>query len=104
MNKSLMLHALSLNDRILEPNRLPVAGHVWAYRKGDISREEFVGNAMSMLSLLEIIDADINWKDDIMAFDVTRRGKPMTVIISLRDDSLASDYFLFFRYLGPYWL
>lgn len=100
MAKSLMLHALSLNDRILEPNRLPVAGHVWAYRKRDVSREEFVGNAMSMLSLLEIQDAEINWKDDIMAFDVDRRGKPVTVIISLKDDSLASDYFYFLGVWG----
>ncbi|OIO75023.1 MAG: hypothetical protein AUJ57_01010 [Zetaproteobacteria bacterium CG1_02_53_45] len=92
---SVLLHALSLNDRILEPNQLPVSGHVWAYDKTDVSREEFVGNCMSMLSLLEIQDAEISWEDDIMAFDVSRRGQPVTVIISLQDDSLASEYFYF---------
>jgi len=94
-HSSVMLHALSLNDRILEPKQLPVSGHVWAYDKADVSREEFVGNCMSMLSLLEIQDAEISWEDDIMAFDVTRHGQPVTVIISLQDDSLASDYFYF---------
>jgi len=94
-HSSLLLHALSLNDRILEPNELPVAGHVWAYNKTGISREEFVGNCMSMLSLLGIQDAEISWKDNIMAFDVSRNGQPVTVIISLQDDSLASDYFYF---------
>ncbi|ATX81885.1 hypothetical protein Ga0123462_1016 [Mariprofundus ferrinatatus] len=95
MSTSLLLHALSLNDRILEPNQLPVSGHVWGYDKEHTSREEFVGNCISMLSLLHIQDAEINWDDDIMAFDVTRKGQPATVIISLQDDSLTSDYFYF---------
>ncbi|ATX79810.1 hypothetical protein Ga0123461_1396 [Mariprofundus aestuarium] len=95
MSRSLLLHALSLNDRILEPNQLPVSGHVWGYDKEDISREEFVGNCMSMLSLLVIHDAEISWEEDIMAFDVTRKGQPVTVIISLQDDSLTSEYFYF---------
>jgi len=92
---SVLLHALSLDDRMLEPNQLPVSGHVWAYDKGEICREEFVGNCMSMLSLLGIQDAEISWKDAIMAFDASRNGQPVTVIISLQDDSLASDYFYF---------
>ncbi|MDX8407408.1 MAG: hypothetical protein R8L58_03370, partial [Mariprofundaceae bacterium] len=96
MSESLLLHALSLNDRVLEPNSLPVAGRVWAYDKEDVSREMFVGNCISMLSLLGVDNAKINWKDDIMAFDVSYRQKTATVIISLRDDSLASDYFYFF--------
>ncbi|GAV20937.1 hypothetical protein MMIC_P1915 [Mariprofundus micogutta] len=95
-HSSVMLHALSLNDRMLEPSQLPVSGHVWAYDKAEASREEFVGNCMSMLSFLDIHDAEISWEDDIMAFDVTRRGSPVTIIISLTDDSLASDYFYFF--------
>lgn len=95
MSSSLLLHALSLNDRILEPNQLPVSGQVWGYDKDETGREEFVGNCLSVLSLLGIQDAEINWDDDIMAFDVKRKGQPVTVIISLRDDSLSSDYFYF---------
>lgn len=92
---SLLLHALSLNDRVLEPNQLPVSGHVWAYEKREVSREVFVGNCMGMLSLLDIQDAEISWEDEIMAFDATREGQPVTVIISLQDDSLASRHFYF---------
>jgi len=95
MSDSLLFHALSLNDRILEPNKLPIAGRVWAYTKEKISRDMFVGNCISMLSLLGIEDAEISWKDDIMAFDVSYQRKPATVIISLQDDSLASDYYYF---------
>ncbi len=95
MTGSLLLHALSLNDRVLEPNRLPIAGRVWAYSKEGCSREMFVGNCISLLSLLGVDNARINWKDDIMAFDVSFQAKPATVIISLRDDSLASEYFYF---------
>jgi len=95
MKTSLLLHALSLNDRVLEPNALPMAGRVWAYRKEGCSREMFVGNCISLLSLLGVDNARINWKDDIMAFDVRYGDQPATVIISLEDDSLASDYFYF---------
>lgn len=95
MSTSLLLHALSLNDRILEPNQLPVSGHVWGYDKQSISREEFVGNCISMLSLLGIQNAEISWDDEIMAFDVKRKGRSVTVIISLQDDSLTSKSFYF---------
>ena len=95
MSTSLLLHALSLNDRILEPNQLPISGHVWGYDKENICREEFVGNCISMLSLLAIHNAEISWDDDIMAFDVKRKGQAVTVIISLQDDSLTSKSFYF---------
>jgi len=95
MKSSMLLHALSLNDRILEPNRLPLCGRVWAYSKENTSREMFVGNCISLLSLLGVEDAAMSWKDDIMAFDVSYQKKPATVIISLQDDSLASNYFYF---------
>ncbi len=95
MNQSLLLHALSLHDRVLEPNGLPIAGRVWAYSKDDCSREMFVGNCISLLSLLGVDNAEISWKDDIMAFDVRFQKMPATVIISLKDDSLASEYFYF---------
>ena len=49
---SLLLHALSLHDRVLEPNQLPVSGRVWAFYKGEMSRENFVGNAVSILFAL----------------------------------------------------
>lgn len=95
MGTSLLLHALSLRDRILEPNQLPLAGHVWAFAKEECSREMFVGNCISMLSSLGIEDVEVSWNDDIMAFDAVFRELPVTVIISLKDDSLASDYFYF---------
>ncbi len=95
MGESILLHALSLNDRMLEPNELPVAGRVWAYPKEQVSREMFVGHCITLLSVLGVEDAEINWKDDIMAFDVSHRGQPATVILSLADDSLASSYFYF---------
>ncbi|HKI62363.1 MAG TPA: hypothetical protein VKA31_08725 [Mariprofundaceae bacterium] len=84
-----------MNDRILEPNKLPLCGRVWAYSKENTSREMFVGNCISLLSLLGVEDASMSWKDDIMAFDVSYQKKPATVIISLQDDSLASSYFYF---------
>jgi len=95
MKSSLLLHALSLNDRIFEPNKLPLCGRVWAYSKENTSREMFVGNCISLLSLLGVEDAAMSWNDDIMAFDVSYHKKPATVIISLQDDSLASSYFYF---------
>lgn len=95
MKKSLLLHALSLNDRILEPNHLPLNGYVWAYDKTAYSREMFVGNCITVLSLMGMEGAQISWSDDIMAFDVQRDGTPYTVIISLQDDSLASDFYYF---------
>ncbi|HXH73263.1 MAG TPA: hypothetical protein VNI58_10655 [Mariprofundaceae bacterium] len=95
MGTSLLLHALSLKDRILEPNQLPLAGHVWAFAKEACSREMFVGNSISMLSSLGIENVEVSWSDDIMAFDAVYREQPVTIIISLKDDSLASDYFYF---------
>lgn len=95
MKKSLLLHALSLNDRILEPNHLPLNGYVWAYDKSACSREMFVGNCITMLSLMGMEGAQVSWSNDIMAFDVERDGIPYTVIISLQDDSLASEFYYF---------
>lgn len=95
MSKSLLLHSLSLKDRILEPNRLPLSGQVWAYNKQKHSKEEFVGNCLTMLSLLGMHDADIHWKEDILAFDARWENRTFTVIISLQDDSLASEYYYF---------
>jgi len=95
MSKSLLLHSLSLKDRILEPNKLPLNGHVWAYNKEKHSKEEFVGNCISMLSLLGMQDASIQWKEDILAFDAKWEGRFYTVIISLQDDSLASEHYYF---------
>jgi len=96
MSQSVLLHALSLNDRILEPNKLPLCGHVWAFDKASMSKEMFVGNCISVLSLLGSQDATINWKDDLMVFDTRLDGQMATVLISLQDDSLASDYYYFF--------
>jgi len=69
MKKSLLLHALSLKDRILEPSTLPIHGHVWAYQKALSSKEEFVGNCITMLSSLGMHHLSIQWKEDILAFD-----------------------------------
>ena len=93
---SLLLHALSLHDRVLEPNQLPVSGRVWAFYKGEMSRENFVGNAVSILFALGVCDASIDWNDDIMAFDAHCNEAEVTITISLQDDSLASEscYFL----------
>ena len=95
MPHSMMLHALSLHDRMLEPNQLPVDGRVWAYAKAHNSKEGFVGHCICMLSLMGIHDASIHWSEDIMACDVTCHGRKATLIISLQDDSLASNYFFF---------
>lgn len=95
MKKSLLLHALSLKDRILEPNQLPLAGQVWAYDKSLYTKEEIVGNCISMLSLLGMHDASIQWNNDILAFDATWEKRTFTIILSLQDDSLASEYFYF---------
>lgn len=95
MAKSLLLHSLSLKDRILEPNRLPLNGQVWAYNKESHSKEEFVGNCITMLSMLGMHDADIHWKEDILAFDAHWQNRTYTVIISLQDDSLASEHYYF---------
>jgi len=95
MSKSLLLHSLSLKDRILEPNNLPLNGQVWAYNKELHSKEEFVGNCITMLSLLGMHDADIHWKEDILAFDAQWKNRTYTVIISLQDDSLASEHYYF---------
>lgn len=95
LSKSLLLHSLSLKDRILEPNRLPLNGQVWAYNKQKHSKEEFVGNCITMLSLLGMHDANIHWKEDILAFDAQWENRTYTVIISLQDDSLASEHYYF---------
>ncbi|MCF7822314.1 MAG: hypothetical protein K9M17_07755 [Mariprofundaceae bacterium] len=95
MSKSLLLHSLSLKDRILEPNRLPLNGQVWAYNKQSHSKEAFVGNCLTMLSLLGMQDADIHWKEDILAFDARWQNRTYTIIISLQDDSLASEHYYF---------
>ncbi|EAU55524.1 hypothetical protein AL013_01825 [Mariprofundus ferrooxydans] len=96
MSQSVLLHALSLNDRILEPNKLPLCGHVWAFDKALMGKEMFVGNCISVLSLLGSQDATINWQNDLMVFDTHLNDQTATVLISLQDDSLASDYYYFF--------
>ncbi len=95
MSKSLLLHSLSLKDRILEPNKLPLNGQVWAYNKEQHSKEEFVGNCITMLSLLGMQNASIQWKEDILAFDTQWENRTYTIIISLQDDSLASEHYYF---------
>jgi len=83
MSQSVLLHALSLNDRILEPNKLPLCGHVWAFEKALMSKEMFVGNCISVLSLLGSQDATINWQDDLMAFDTHLNGQTELLCLSL---------------------
>lgn len=95
MSKSLLLHSLSLKDRILEPNKLPLNGQVWAYNKEQYSKEAFVGNCITMLSLLGMQNASIQWKEDILAFDTQWENRTYTIIISLQDDSLASEHYYF---------
>jgi len=95
MAKSLLLHSLSLKDRILEPNKLPLNGQVWAYNKDHCSKEEFVGNCITMLSFLGMQNASIQWKEDILAFDTQWENRTYTIIISLQDDSLASEHYYF---------
>ena len=95
MKRSLLLHALSVNDRILEPNDLPLHGRVWAYSKEEVGRESFVGHCLTMLSLLGMQASDISWSEGIMAFDAKGRGGTYTVVISLADDSLASQHYYF---------
>ena len=96
MTKPLLLHALSLNDRILEPNRLPLHGRVWGYAKEDCSRDGFVGHCLTMLSELGLTAGGISLSNrDVVAFDAQGKGRTYTVVISLADDSLASRYFYF---------
>jgi len=96
MSKPLLLHALSLNDRMLEPNRLPLHGRVWGYAKEDCSRDGFVGHCLTMLSALGMTAEGIPLSNrDVVAFDAQGRGRTYTVVISLADDSLASRYFYF---------
>lgn len=95
MSRSTLLHALSLNDRILEPNKFPLTGNVWAYEKSSMSKESFVGNCISLLWLLGSRDATFDWDNDIMAFDTRLNNQKATILISLQDDSLASDYYYF---------
>ncbi len=95
MDKPLLLHALSLKDRMLEPNRLPLHGQVWGYPKDDCSHEMFVGHCLTMLSALGMQASDISWDNEVMAFDTQGADGEYTVVISLQDDSLASTYYYF---------
>ncbi len=96
MSKPLLLHALSLNDRILEPNRLPLHGRVWGYAKEECSRDGFIGHCLTMLSELGLTASGISLSNkDVVAFDAQGKGRTYTVVISLADDSLASRYFYF---------
>lgn len=97
MSKPLLLHALSLNDRILEPNRLPLHGRVWAYAKEECTRDGFIGHCLTMLSELGMTAGGISLSNkDVVAFDAHGKGgRTYTVVISLDDDSLASRYFYF---------
>ena len=96
MSKPLLWHALSLNDRILEPNRLPLHGRVWGYAKEDCTRDGFIGHCLTMLSELGMTASGISLSNkDVVAFDAQGKGRTYTVVISLADDSLASRYFYF---------
>jgi len=96
MKKSILLHSLSLKDRMLEPNKLPLHGRVWGYAKEKCSRDAFIGHCLTMLSLFGMHASDISLKKrDIVAFDAERAGDIYTIVISLQDDSLASNYFYF---------
>ncbi len=96
MKKPLLLHALSLKDRILEPNSLPLHGWVRGYAKDECSREAFIGHCLTSLSLSGLEASDIALgKKDIVAFDARGCDGVYTIVISLTDDSLASDYFYF---------
>lgn len=96
MSKPLLLHALSLNDRILEPNNLPLHGRVWGFAKKECTRDGFVGHCLTMLSELGMTAGGISLSNrDVVAFDAQGKGRTYTVVISLDDDSLASRYFYF---------
>jgi len=95
MNNRLLLHALSIQDRILEPNSLPLLGRVWVYSKEGCSKDLFVGHCVTMLSRLGLSASDIHLRDDVMAFDASSDQGVYTIVISLADDSLASQYFYF---------
>ena len=96
MKKSILLHALSLTDRMLEPNKLPLYGRVWGYAKEQCSRDGFIGHCLTMLSLFGMHASNISLKNrDIVAFDAEGADGIYTVVISLKDDSLASEYFYF---------
>jgi len=96
MSKPLLLHALSLNDRILEPNNLPLHGRVWGFAKNECTRDGFIGHCLTMLSELGMTAGGISLSNrDVVAFDAQGKGRTYTVVISLDDDSLASRYFYF---------
>ncbi len=96
MKKPLLLHALSLKDRMLEPNSLPLHGRVWGYAKDECNRDAFIGHCLTMLSLSGMQASNISLgKKDIVAFDARGRDGVYTIVISLADDSLASSYFYF---------
>ncbi|MDX8410595.1 MAG: hypothetical protein R8K46_01810 [Mariprofundaceae bacterium] len=95
MKRSILLHALSVNDRMLEPNDLPLHGRVWAYAKEEAGHDAFVGHCLTLLSLLGMQASDISWRKDIMAFDAEGKDGTYTVVISLADDSLASQHYYF---------
>jgi hypothetical protein len=98
MSKPLLLHALSVHDRMLEPNELPLYGRVWAYSKEECGREAFVSYCLSVMASLGMQsrkNIDLSLRQDVIAFDVESKGGTFTIVISLADDSLASDYFYF---------
>jgi hypothetical protein len=95
LKNKLLLHALSIQDRILEPNSLPLLGRVWVYSKDGCSKDLFVGHCVTMLSRLGLSASDIQLRDDVMAFDASSDQGVYTIVISLADDSLASQYFYF---------
>jgi len=95
MGESLLLHALSVHDRIIEPRDPPLVGRVWAYDKRRTTPEGFIGHCLTVLGALGIGDAAFSWRDDLIAFDAKHEGRTTTIVITLDDDSLASDYFYF---------
>ena len=96
MKKSILLHALSLTDRMLEPNKLPLHGRVWGYAKEQCSKDAFVGHCLTMLGLFGMQASDISLKNkDIVTFDAEGAAGIYTIVISLKDDSLASEHFYF---------
>ncbi|MDX8377167.1 MAG: hypothetical protein R8L53_04005 [Mariprofundales bacterium] len=94
--KSLLLHALSRCDRMLEPSSLPVTGTVWAFPKKECSRNAFIAYCLEMLSHLGMQVGNISWDQELMTFDVSHYDSSYTVVISLKDDSVASGFFYFF--------
>jgi len=98
MSKPLLLHALSVKDRMLEPNELPLHGRVWAFSKEECGREAFVSYCLAVMANLDMKSGkgmDLSLRRDVIAFDAENKSGTYTIVISLADDSLASDYFYF---------